>query len=176
MGLWTKLTFVMLTLRYFLVIGVGAIISLNYVEPASSNPSASLTSPATQENRIPTRLLKVSNSRIVIQPLTEAELADMVNQPLYNEFGMGANSLSAREQPVPPTATEQFIVPSPQPELITEADQLVEQEQPVPSTETEQFVVPSPQPEFTTGADRLVENLPSLEFLNPSANPLLFPT
>ncbi|NEP57237.1 MAG: TolC family protein [Symploca sp. SIO2G7] len=134
----------MLTLRYFLVIGVGAIISLNYVEPVSSNPSASATSPATQESQIPIRLLKISNS-IVIQPLAEEELVDMVNQPLYSEFGMGENSVSAKEQPVQPP-------------------------------ETEEFVVQSPQSEITTPADRLVEEVPSLEFLNPSANPLLFPT
>jgi len=174
--LWTKLTFVMLTLRYFLVIGVGAVISLSYVEPASSNPSASLTSPATQESRIPTRLLKVSNSSIVLPPLTEAEVVDMVNRPIYREFGMGENSVSAREQSVPTLEADQLVVPSPQLTITTGADQLVQKEQPLRFPETEEFVVPSPQPDITTEADGLAEGIPSLEFLNPSTNPLLFPT
>jgi|GEM_PF-1205747 len=257
----------MLTLRYFLVIGVGAVISLNYVEPVYSTELLSLTEPIskqsegrspqlTQERQkaegrgsnefipisiaqafwrlegsnsynlslngssvapleeeshspceeiffpsalcpLPSALfLESEQSQLVVSSTEElTEIAGEVSNTVLTDSA--GNIPESSPVPEPPQTISEFtdsrdaettstvlqenmgleLGEEPLNPLgsLTEPD-IQEGSRGVSTSAKEQFLVQSPESETTTQEGLVVEEIPSLEFLNPSANPLLFPT
>ncbi len=217
-----------------MVIGVGAVISLNYVEPVYSKELLSLTKPIskqsesgypkpavalTQEHPQETGepVLSSSNSSNLARESMEDEQRQLVVSST-DELTEVAAEISNSEGnipnlsvvPEPPQTVSEFIVnigaettstalqestwqslgltisDSSQSPLTSPINLSIDEllrgtstslkEQPVKSLDTEQLLVQSPESETPREVDLLVEEIPPLEFLNPSANPLLFPT
>ncbi|NEP10522.1 MAG: TolC family protein [Symploca sp. SIO2C1] len=223
----------MLTLRYFMVIGVGAVISLNYVEPVYSKELLSLTKPISKqsESGYPKPAVAVTQehpqetgepalSSPTPSNLARESMEDEQSQPVVNSTDQ-ITEVAAEENntvrtyregdiPEPPQTVSEFIVNIDAETTSTALQESTWQslgltisdssespltspinlsiyeplrgtstslkEQPVQSLDTEQLLVQSPESEIPREVDLLVEEIPPLEFLNPSANPLLFPT
>ena len=219
----------MLTFRYFLVIGVGTVISLNYVEPVSSTELLSLTKQISQysESRYPKPavLLTPEQSKATGEAalhnqtpsnLGRESVEDEQSQPVVSstdeltkiavEVSNTVLTYSAGElpdpspAPEPPQTVSEFTSSIDAETTSTALQESSEQsmgvvgsgsslaaqepfketsasaEEPAQSLERQQLLVQLPVTETTTEVNLLVEEIPSLEFLNPSANPLLFPT